>query len=332
MSLLITGCAGFIGYHLTKQRLQEGDHVVGVDSLNPYYDVSLKQARLAQLQAYSNFAFYPINITDSEAIPNLFATHQPKQVINLAAQAGVRYSLQNPLAYIQDNVLGFTNLIEACRLHQVEHLIYASSSSVYAGGTLPYQEKDPTNHPLNVYAATKKSNELIAHAYSHLYQLPTTGLRFFTVYGPWGRPDMALFTFTRNILAGLPIEIYNHGNMRRDFTYVDDIIAGISSVIDSPATPNPAWSKEAPDTGSSSAPYRIYNIGRGNPVNLMDYIQAIEEALGKETEKIFLPLQKGDAQASHADVSRITEQYGYQPRVNIKEGVERFVEWYLRYY
>ena len=277
MRLLITGAAGFIGFHLAKLRLEGGDSVIGIDNLNDYYDVRLKLARLEQLQAYPNFQFYPFDICDLQKINELFTQHKPQRVVNLAAQAGVRYSLNHPHNYVQANVVGFTNIIESCRHHQVEHLVYASTSSVYGANKVqPYQETDNTNHPLTIYAATKKANELIAHSYSHLYQLPTTGLRFFTVYGPWGRPDMAFFSFTRDILAGKPIKIYNHGQMQRDFTYIDDIVRGLSLAIDKSAAANCDWSALNPDPASSYAPYRIYNIGCGNPVNLLDYIQAIE--------------------------------------------------------
>lgn len=333
MRLLITGVAGFIGFHLAKFRLERGDSVIGIDNLNDYYDVSLKQARLEQLQTYPNFSFYQIDITDMQTINTIFASHQPQRVINLAGQAGVRYSLTNPHAYVQANIIGFTNIIEACRHHQIEHLIYASSSSVYgANAAQPYKESDGVNHPLAIYAATKKANELIAHSYSHLYQLPTTGLRFFTVYGPWGRPDMAFFSFTRDILAGKAIKVYNHGQMQRDFTYIDDIIAGVSLAIDKRANPNPDWSPHEPDAASSNAPYRIYNIGCGNPVNLLDYIEAIEQAVGKKAIKEFLPLQDGDVLATHADTQRLQNDLGYLPKIGFKEGVSRFVEWYLSFY
>ncbi|WP_133128236.1 NAD-dependent epimerase [Legionella nagasakiensis] len=333
MQLLITGSAGFIGYHLAQERLQQGDLVVGIDNLNDYYDVRLKLARLEQLQQYEQFIFYEADISEQRKVDEIFANHRPQRVVNLAAQAGVRYSLKNPHAYVQSNVVGFTNVIEACRHHQVEHLVYASTSSVYgANSKQPYSESDGTNHPLAIYAATKKANELIAHSYAHLYQLPTTGLRFFTVYGPWGRPDMAFFSFTRDILAGHPIKIYNHGHMQRDFTYIDDIVAGISLAINNPATSDPSWSAEIPDPASSHAPYRIYNIGHGNPVNLMDYIHAIELATGKEAIKEFLPMQDGDVLATHADTAKLERDLGYLAKIDIKEGIARFVKWYLDFY
>ncbi|MFA5960386.1 MAG: NAD-dependent epimerase [Tatlockia sp.] len=333
MRLLITGAAGFIGFHLAKLRLERGDFVVGIDNLNDYYDVKLKMARLELLQQYPNFQFYQEDIANLNAINAIFTTHCPQRVVNLAGQAGVRYSLINPHAYVQSNVVGFTNIIEACRLHQVEHLVYASTSSVYgANEAQPYNESDAVNHPLTVYAATKKANELIAHSYSNLYQLPTTGLRFFTVYGPWGRPDMAFFSFTRDILAGKTIKIYNHGQMQRDFTYVDDIVEGVSLAIDQPATPNAAWTGKAPDAASSYAPYRIYNIGCGKPVNLLDYIEAIEKATGKTASKEFLPMQAGDVVMTHAETKRLQEAFGYLPKIAYEEGISRFVSWYLNFY
>lgn len=333
MNLLVTGVAGFIGFHLTKFRLEQGDTVIGVDNLNDYYDVTLKQARLGQLQAYPNFIFYPVDIVDGEGLNQIFKKHNPQRVVNLAAQAGVRYSLSHPHVYVQSNVVGFTNIIEACRHHGVEHLVYASTSSVYgANQSQPNKEADPTNHPLTIYAATKKANELIAHSYSNLYQLPTTGLRFFTVYGPWGRPDMAFFSFTRDILQDNPIQVYNHGKMQRDFTYVDDIVKGISLSIDNVAQVNPDWSGLTPDAASSNSPYRIYNIGCGSPVNLLDYIEAIERALGKQAIKEFLPLQDGDVLSTHADTSRLQNNTGYKASVNFEEGVARFVAWYRDFY
>lgn len=333
MRLLVTGCAGFIGYHFAKSRLENGDFVVGIDNLNDYYDVELKKARLRQLKAYSRFVFYAEDIAVQHKINDIFALHQPQGVVNLAAQAGVRYSLKNPHAYIQANLVGFTNIIDACKQFAVQHLVYASTSSVYgANATLPYAEKHATNHPLTIYAASKKANELIAHSYSHLYELPTTGLRFFTVYGPWGRPDMAFFSFTRDILAGVPIKVYNHGKMQRDFTYVDDIVQGISLTVDKPATGDKRWSALSPDPSTSCAPYKIYNIGNGNPVNLLDYIQAIEEATGKEAIKEFMPMQEGDVVSTHADTKSLQEELGYAPKTDVKEGVRRFVDWYKQYY
>lgn len=333
MNLLITGVAGFIGFHLTKFRLEKGDTVIGIDNLNDYYDVSLKQARLRQLQMFDNFIFYPVDIVDATSLNAIFKKHRPQRVVNLAAQAGVRYSLSHPHVYVQSNVVGFTNIIEACRHHDVEHLVYASTSSVYgANCNQPNREDDAANHPLTIYAATKKANELIAHSYSNLYQLPTTGLRFFTVYGPWGRPDMAFFSFTQKILQERPIQVYNFGKMQRDFTYIDDIVTGISLSIDNVAQANPDWSGLTPDAASSSAPYRIYNIGCGSPVNLLDYIGAIEKAIGKKAIKEFLPLQDGDVLSTHADTSRLQNNTGYQASVNFEEGVARFVAWYRDFY
>jgi len=333
MRLLVTGSAGFIGYHLAKERLERGNTVIGIDNINDYYDVRLKHARLEQLKAYPNFVFYHADICDLAKLNEIFAKHQPQRVVNLAAQAGVRYSLSNPHAYVQSNVVGFTNIIEACRHFQVEHLVYASTSSAYgANSAQPYKESDGTNHPLAIYAATKKANELIAHSYSYLYQLPTTGLRFFTVYGPWGRPDMAFFSFTHDILQGIPIKVFNHGNMQRDFTYVDDIVAGISLAIDKPATADPAWSAEYPDPASSCAPYRVYNIGCGNPVSLLDYIEAIEQATGKKAIKEFLPMQEGDVLSTHADTQRLENDLGYKAKIDVREGIGRFVTWYQDFY
>ncbi len=334
MSVLITGVAGFIGFHLAKLRLLAGDTVIGIDNLNDYYEVSLKKARLIQLEAFDNFFFYQRDIVDLESVNTIFSDHRPEKVVNLAAQAGVRYSLTHPHAYVQSNVVGFTNIIEACRHHGVQHLIYASTSSVYGANTqLPYNESDSANHPLTIYAATKKANELIAHSYSHLYQLPTTGLRFFTVYGPWGRPDMAFFSFTKNILEGKPIAIYNNGKMQRDFTYVDDIVQGISGVLTgSPPQSNSNWSGLHPDSASSCAPYKIFNIGCGSPVNLLDYIEAIEDALGKKAIKEFLPMQDGDVTATHADITALEEAVGYKASIHYEEGVRRFVGWYKDFY
>ncbi|MCX7114363.1 MAG: NAD-dependent epimerase [Gammaproteobacteria bacterium] len=333
MQLLITGCAGFIGYHLAQARLKQGDEVIGIDNLNDYYDVNLKKSRLDQLTSHPNFKFHQTDICDRETINDLFSTHRPQQVVNLAAQPGVRYSLENPHAYVQSNIVGFTNLIEACRLNNVEHFVYASTSSVYGANRSPiHKESDATNHPLSIYAAIKKANELVAHSYSHLYQLPTTGLRFFTVYGPWGRPDMAFFSFTRDILAGRPIKIYNHGQMQRDFTYIDDITAGLSKVMDKPAVANSAWSFEHPDAASGPVPYRVYNMGSGNPMNLMSYIQEIELALGKEAIKQFEPMQNGDMLSTHACTKRFQTAFDYVPQVTVKEGVGRFVKWYMDFY
>lgn len=333
MRLLITGAAGFIGFHLATLRLKRGDSVIAIDNLNDYYDVNLKLARLEQLKAYPNFQFYQADIADAQQVKEIFARHQPQRVVNLAAQAGVRYSLSHPDIYVHSNLVGFSTIIEACRNHQVEHLVYASTSSVYGANELqPYEESAAVNHPLTIYAATKKANELIAHSYSHLYQLPTTGLRFFTVYGPWGRPDMAFFSFTRDILAGRPIKIYNYGKMQRDFTYIDDIVAGVSLAIDKPATADPDWSGSQPDAASSYAPYKIYNIGCGNPVNLLDYIAAIEKATGKKALKELLPLQAGEVLSTHADTQRLYNELGYLPKIGFQEGVSRFVDWYRSFY
>ena len=333
MHLLITGTAGFIGFHLAQYRLSKGDTVIGVDNLNEYYDVRLKLARLEQLKAQPNFIFYEADISDKEAINDIFSKHQPERVVNLAAQAGVRYSLTHPHIYAESNVVGFTTIIEACRQYKVKHLVYASTSSVYgANGMQPFSESQATNHPLTIYAATKKANELIAHSYSSLYQLPTTGLRFFTVYGPWGRPDMAFFSFTKAIIEGKTIDVYNKGQMQRDFTYIDDIVEGISLAIDKEACANPNWSSLNPEASSSYAPYRIYNIGCGKPVNLLDYISALEEAIGKKAIKDFKPLQPGDVLSTHADTERLENELGYLPKVNFKEGVRRFVSWYKEFY
>ena len=331
--LLVTGAAGFIGYHLCLKRLKQGDTVVGVDNLNDYYDVTLKEARLKNLQQHENFQFVKLDIADRDRVAQLFRDYAFTRVVNMAAQAGVRYSLENPLAYIDSNVLGFTNIIEGCRHHNIEHLVYASTSSIYgANEKQPFQESDNVDHPLAIYAASKKANELIAHSYSHLYNLPTTGLRFFTVYGPWGRPDMALFLFTRNILADQALDIYNYGNMIRDFTYVDDIVEGVSRAIDIPAQPDPQWDAMNPDPATSYAPYRIYNIGNNRPVPLMDYVHAVEKAVGKKAALNMAPMQEGDVPSTNADVSRLEHDLGYRPQVNVEEGVQAFVDWYRRYY
>lgn len=331
--ILITGCAGFIGFHLAKLRLEQGDIVAGIDNLNDYYDVSLKEARLNLLKQYDNFHFQKINLEDKESVADYFKNFNPEVAVNLAAQAGVRYSIDNPFAYINSNLLGFASVLEACRYTKVNHLVYASSSSVYGANTRqPFSESDPVNHPLALYAATKKSNELMAHAYSNLYQLPTTGLRFFTVYGPWGRPDMALFKFTKNILAGKPIDVFNHGNMVRDFTYVDDIVQGVSNAIDKPAEANLEWDSELPDPASSYCPYRIYNIGNNRPVPLMQYIEAIEQAAGKKALINALPMQDGDVPKTYADVSKLEAAFNYRPQTTIEEGVAKFVEWYKGFY
>ncbi|MBK8750622.1 MAG: NAD-dependent epimerase [Candidatus Competibacteraceae bacterium] len=333
MKVLITGSAGFIGAALTLRLLERGDEVIGFDNLNDYYDVKLKQARLARLQAYSSFTDVRASLEDRVALTATFAQHRPQRVVNLAAQAGVRYSLQNPHAYVDSNLVGFMNILEACRHHAVEHLVYASSSSVYGANTrMPFSVHDNVDHPVSLYAATKKANELMAHTYSHLYGLPTTGLRFFTVYGPWGRPDMALFLFTRSILAGQPIEVFNYGHHRRDFTYVDDIVEGVVRVLDQVAAPNPAWSSETPDPATSRAPYRLYNIGSNRPIELLRYIEVLENCLGLQATKNLLPMQLGDVPDTYADVDALVEDVGYQPATLIEDGVARFVAWYRQYY
>lgn len=333
MKILVTGAAGFIGAALSERLLARGDEVIGLDNLNDYYEVSLKEARLARLQGHPNFTFIKAGLEDREAVNDLFRTHQPQRVVNLAAQAGVRYSLENPLAYIDANIVGFTNILEGCRHHGVEHLVYASSSSVYGANTrMPFSVHHNVDHPVSLYAASKKANELMAHTYSHLFNLPTTGLRFFTVYGPWGRPDMALFMFTKAILAGKPIDVFNYGKHRRDFTYIDDIVEGVIRTLDNVAQPNPAWSGDQPDPGTSKAPYRIYNIGSNRPVELLRYIEVLEDCLGKKAEKNLLPLQPGDVPDTYADVDALVEDVGYRPSTPVEEGVRRFVDWYRGYY
>jgi UDP-glucuronate 4-epimerase len=329
MKILVTGSAGFIGSALTLRLLARGDTVIGIDNHNNYYDPDLKAARLARHAKHPNYTHLRIDLADRKAIQDAFKTHQPQRVVNLAAQAGVRYSIDNPLAYIDSNILGFAHILEGCRHNSVEHLVYASSSSVYgANTTMPFSVHHNVDHPLSLYAASKKANELMAHTYSHLYSLPTTGLRFFTVYGPWGRPDMALFKFTKAILAGEPIQVFNHGKHRRDFTYIDDIVEGVIRVIDQPAAANPAWQGNAPDPGTSIAPWRVYNIGNSQPVDLMDYIAALEKALGKSADKQLLPLQAGDVPDTYADVADLVEQFNYKPATTVVEGIQRFVAWY----
>ena len=331
--ILVTGAAGFIGFHLGKRLLDRGDVVVGLDNLNDYYDVTLKQARLDQLSGRRNFSFVHLDLADRQGVADLFARQSFDVVVNLAAQAGVRYSLVNPHAYVDANLVGFMNILEGCRHHAVKHLVYASSSSVYGANTaMPFSVHDNVDHPVSLYAASKKANELMAHTYSHLYRLPTTGLRFFTVYGPWGRPDMALFLFTKAILAGKPIDVFNHGKMRRDFTYIDDIIEGVVRVVDRPARPNPEWSGDTPDPGTSAAPYRVYNIGNNSPVELMHLIEVLESALGHKAEKNFLPIQPGDVPATYADVDDLVRDAGFKPATPIESGVRNFVEWYRDYY
>ena len=333
MKILLTGAAGFIGMTTCLRLLERGEEVVGLDNLNNYYEVSLKENRLKRLTAHPNFRFVKMDVADRMGMEHLFATEKFDRVIHLAAQAGVRYSLENPHAYIESNIVGFTNILEGCRHHKVQHLAYASSSSVYGGNTdMPFSEHQSVDHPVSLYAATKKANELMAHTYSHLYGLPTTGLRFFTVYGPWGRPDMALFLFTKAILEGQPIKVFNHGNMLRDFTFVDDIVEGVIRVIDRTAEPNPNYSSKTPDPATSNAPYRVFNIGNHNPVKLMDFITAIEDALGKKAEKILMPLQDGDVPQTYADVDALKDWVGFVPATSIQTGIGRFVEWYRGYY
>ncbi|MBE3573763.1 MAG: NAD-dependent epimerase [Moorella humiferrea] len=331
--VLVTGCAGFIGFHVTRRLLSEGLTVAGVDNLNDYYDVSLKKARLEQLQKLPGFSFILTSLEDREAMENVFSSYQPTIVINLAAQAGVRYSLSNPYAYIDSNIVGFLNVLEGCRHHGVEHLIYASSSSVYGANTkMPFSVHDNVDHPVSLYAATKKANELMAHTYSYLYGLPTTGLRFFTVYGPWGRPDMALFIFTKAILEGRPIKVFNYGRMKRDFTYVDDIVEGIVRLLDKKPEPNHYWDSANPDPASSSAPYRLYNIGNNQPVELNRFIAVLEAALGREAQKEYLPLQAGDVPETYADIDDLFAAVGFRPTTTLEEGISKFVAWYKDFY
>lgn len=333
MKILLTGAAGFIGSTAAHRLLARGDEVVGLDNLNDYYSVQLKEDRLARLTPQRGFRFVKMDVADRAGIERLFAEERFDRVIHLAAQAGVRYSLKNPHAYVDSNVVGFMNILEGCRHSGVQHLVYASSSSVYGGNTkMPFSEHDSVDHPVSMYAATKKANELMAHTYSHLFGLPTTGLRFFTVYGPWGRPDMALFLFTKAILEGRPIDVFNHGNMQRDFTYVDDIVEGVIRVLDRTAAPDPAYDALNPDPGASNVPYRVFNIGNHNPVPLLDFIAAIEEALGMKAERNLLPLQDGDVPATYADVDALTAWTGFAPKTDIRTGIGRFVAWYREYY
>ena len=332
MKVLVTGSAGFIGSALSIRLLDRGDEVVGIDNHNDYYDPALKEARLSRHSNHENYTHIRMDIEDRAAVEKLFQEHSFDGVVNLAAQAGVRYSLENPLAYINTNIVGFTHILEGCRHSKVPHLVYASSSSVYGANTrMPFSIHDNVDHPLSLYAASKKANELMAHTYSHLYGLPTTGLRFFTVYGPWGRPDMALFMFTKAILEGEKISLYNYGNHRRDFTYVDDIVEGVIRVLDRPATPNPEWSGDNPDSGTSSAPWRVYNIGNSSPVELLDYIEAVEDALGIKADKVLLPLQPGDVPDTYANVDDLVREYNYKPSMSMKDGVKNFVDWYREY-
>jgi UDP-glucuronate 4-epimerase len=331
--ILVTGAAGFIGSHVALRLLARGDTVIGLDNLNDYYDVSLKEARLARLTSQPGFRFVKLDVADREGMAAMFSQQRPQRVVHLAAQAGVRYSLQNPHAYVDSNLVGFMNILEGCRHTKAAHLVYASSSSVYGGNTrMPFSEHDNIDHPISLYAATKKANELMAHAYSHLFGLPTTGLRFFTVYGPWGRPDMALFLFTRAILDGRPIDVFNHGRMVRDFTYVDDIVEGVVRVVDRVADPNPAFDTSSPDPATSNAPYRVFNIGNSQPTPLADYIAALEDALGQKAGKNYLPMQPGDVPATSANTDELDGWVGFKPRTPVREGVRRFVEWYRGYY
>ena len=333
VDVLLTGAAGFIGFHVAQRLLADGHRVLGLDSLNAYYDPALKQARLDRLTPHAAFTFERLDVSDRAGMAALFGRHRPARVVHLAAQAGVRYSIQNPHAYIDANLVGFLNVLEGCRHHAVEHLVFASSSSVYGANTrLPFSVHDNVDHPLSLYAATKKANELMAHTYAHLYGLPCTGLRFFTVYGPWGRPDMALFLFARAILEDRPIDVFNEGRMQRDFTYVDDIVEGLVRVLAKPPAPDPAWSGDHPDPGTSRAAYRVYNIGNDRPVELLRFIEVLEECLGKRARKNLLPMQPGDVPATRADVSDLVRDVGYRPRTTVEEGVARFVEWYRAYY
>jgi UDP-glucuronate 4-epimerase len=329
----VTGAAGFIGFHTVKALLDRGDEVVGIDNLNGYYDPKLKEARLAILERHAKFAFTKLDIADRAAMQEVFDRHAFDRVVHLAAQAGVRHSILDPHLYVQSNITGFLHVLEGCRLQGVEHLVYASTSSVYGANTrMPFSEKQNVDHPLTLYAATKKANESMAHSYSSLYGLPTTGLRFFTVYGPWGRPDMALFLFTRNILAGIPIDVFNEGHHQRDFTYIDDIVQGVLAALDRAAAPDPQWNSDAPEPDGSYAPYRIYNLGNQRPVTLLRYIEVLEKCLGRTAQKTLKPMQLGDVRDTWADVASLARETGYRPRTELEEGVKRFVQWYLAYY
>ena len=333
MTYLITGAAGFIGFHLSKRLLAQGKSVVGIDNLSDYYDVNLKKTRLRELEENSEFTFYKLDLVDREGVETLFSENKFDYVVNLAAQAGVRYSLTNPHAYIDCNIVGFLNILEGCRHNDVKHLVFASSSSVYGANTnMPFSVHHNVDHPVSLYAATKKSNELMAHTYSSLYKLPCTGIRFFTVYGPLGRPDMALFLFTRAILENKPIDVFNHGKMKRDFTYIDDIVEGVVRLIDKVPEPDPDWNGDNPDSATSYAPYRIYNIGNNNPVELMKFIEVLEDCLGKKAKKNLLPIQPGDVPETYADVDDLAEDVGFKPATPIEEGIKKFVEWYREYY
>lgn len=333
MKVLVTGAAGFIGSTLALRLLERGDAVIGIDNHNDYYDPSIKEARLARFANHPNYVHLRIDLADRQAISDCFTRHKPQRVVNLAAQAGVRYSIENPLAYIDSNILGFAHILEGCRHNNVDHLVYASSSSVYGANTaMPFSVHQNVDHPLSLYAASKKSNELMAHTYSHLFDLPSTGLRFFTVYGPWDRPDMALFKFTKAILAGERIQVFNYGKHRRDFTYIDDIVEGITRILDRPAPSNPEWRGDQPDPGTSASPWRVYNIGNNDPVELMSYIGALEKILGKKAAIDFLPLQAGDMPDTYADVDDLVDQFGYKPSTSIEDGVAKYVKWYRAYF
>ncbi|MDX9918121.1 MAG: NAD-dependent epimerase [Gudongella sp.] len=333
MRILITGAVGFIGFHLSKELLNKSFRIIGIDNLNDYYDTHLKESRLKQLYKHDKFEFYKIDLEDKEEIYKIFKKYKPDYVINLAAQAGVRYSIENPYAYVDSNLIGFMNILEACRNYPVKHLLYASSSSVYGGNKVaPFSTNHNVDHPVSLYAATKKSNELMAHTYSHLYKIPTTGLRFFTVYGPWGRPDMAYFSFTKDIIEGRPIKVFNHGNMERDFTYIDDIVEGIVKLIDKVPAAKEDWDESVDDLSSSFAPYKIYNIGNNNPIKLMRFIKALESVLGKEAEKIYMDMQPGDVLRTYADVSDLERDIGFKPSTSIEDGLKKFVDWYREYY
>lgn len=333
MKVLVTGTAGFIGSHVAMHLLQRGDEVIGIDNLSDYYDVTLKQARLARFDQHAAYTHIQADLADRESVEQAFAQHAPQRVVNLAAQAGVRYAAQNPHVYVSSNVTGFLHVLEGCRHHPVEHLVFASTSSVYgANTTMPFSEHQSTQHPLTLYAATKKANEMMAHSYAHLYGIPATGLRFFTVYGPWGRPDMALFLFTKAILAGEPIKVFNHGHHSRSFTYIDDIVEGVVRALDDPPGANPAWDAAEPDPATSSAPYRLFNIGNEHTVELLQYIKVLEQCLGREARMQMLPLQAGDVPDTEADVSELISAVGYRPRVSVEDGVRKFVDWYRDYY
>lgn len=333
MKILVTGAAGFIGSSLSLKLLERGDEVVGIDNLNDYYDVNLKLARLERLRSFERFKFIKLEIADKKAVEELFVREKIQRVMHLAAQAGVRYSITNPYTYIDSNIVSFINILEGCRQSEVEHLVYASSSSVYGANTkMPFSVHDNVDHPVSLYAASKKANELMAHTYSHLYQLPTTGLRFFTVYGPWGRPDMSLFRFTRNILEGKAIDVFNYGNHRRDFTYIDDIVDGVVRVIDQPAQASADWSSDNPDPATSFAPYRLYNIGNNNPVHLLAFIETLEKCLGQKAIKNLLPMQPGDVPDTYADISDLARDLGYKPVTQLEDGIRNFVEWYKDFY